>query len=295
MKKYWYVGMAAGGALFWGINGILSNILFDRVAITPDWLTTARLLISGIVLLIYAVLRRQNIFAIWREPKSAIRLILFSLIGVYFAQSSFVRTLYYGNAAVATVLQYTAPAMIIILLALIQRRIPQRPEGIAVILSLIGVFLLVTNGQFDALQISFKTLLYGLMSAVGLVAYTLIPGPLLAKFDAILVVGWGMFIGGIMANFAAPLYHPSYHFDGIDLVLLSLIIVFGSIVAFVWYVASLKHVKPETAGMLGMLEPLSATILSALVLGVAFHGWQVVGIVLTLGAIVITNMAKASV
>lgn len=41
MSKQWYVGMAAGGALFWGINGILSNMLFDRIAISPDWLTTA--------------------------------------------------------------------------------------------------------------------------------------------------------------------------------------------------------------------------------------------------------------
>lgn len=43
MSKKWYVGMAAGGALFWGINGILSNILFERIDVSPDWLTTARL------------------------------------------------------------------------------------------------------------------------------------------------------------------------------------------------------------------------------------------------------------
>ncbi|WP_280950168.1 EamA family transporter [Weissella confusa] len=62
MSKQWYVGMAAGGALFWGINGILSNMLFDRIAISPDWLTTARLLISGVALLLYSLIRRQNIF-----------------------------------------------------------------------------------------------------------------------------------------------------------------------------------------------------------------------------------------
>ena len=109
MSKQWYVGMAAGGALFWGINGILSNMLFDRIAISPDWLTTARLLISGAALLLYSLIRRQNIFAIWRQPKNAVLLVSFGLIGVYFAQSNFVRTLYYGNAAVATVLQYMAP------------------------------------------------------------------------------------------------------------------------------------------------------------------------------------------
>ncbi|WP_259715513.1 EamA family transporter [Weissella cibaria] len=52
MSKKWYVGMAAGGALFWGINGILSNILFERIDVSPDWLTTARLFISGIILFI---------------------------------------------------------------------------------------------------------------------------------------------------------------------------------------------------------------------------------------------------
>lgn len=72
MSKKWYVGMAAGGALFWGINGILSNILFERISVSPDWLTTARLFISGTVLLIYSLLRRQNIFKIWRSPKDAV-------------------------------------------------------------------------------------------------------------------------------------------------------------------------------------------------------------------------------
>ena len=82
MSKQWYVGMAAGGALFWGINGILSNMLFDRIAISPDWLTTARLLISGAALLLYSLIRRQNIFAIWRQPKNAILLVSFGLIGL---------------------------------------------------------------------------------------------------------------------------------------------------------------------------------------------------------------------
>nr|WP_307866213.1 EamA family transporter [Weissella confusa] len=101
-----------------------------------------------------------------------------------------------------------------------------------------------------------------------------------------------MFMGGLAANFVAPLYHPAYHFDTIDLILLFFIVVFGSIVAFVWYIASLRKVAPETVGMLGMLEPLSATILSALVLGVSFHAFQVVGIVMTLGAILIMNVVK---
>ncbi len=288
MSKQWYVGMAAGGALFWGINGILSNMLFDRIAISPDWLTTARLLISGAALLLYSLIRRQNIFAIWRQPKNAVLLVSFGLIGVYFAQSNFVRTLYYGNAAVATVLQYMAPALIVIF----RHRWSQRQELIAVILSLVGIVLLVTNGNLAQLQISEKTLFFGILSALGLVAYTLIPGSLLAENDAIVVVGWGMFMGGLAANFVAPLYHPAYHFDTIDLILLFFIVVFGSIVAFVWYIASLRKVAPETVGMLGMLEPLSATILSALVLGVSFHAFQVVGIVMTLGAILIMNVVK---
>ena len=292
MSKQWYVGMAAGGALFWGINGILSNMLFDRIAISPDWLTTARLLISGAALLLYSLIRRQNIFAIWRQPKNAVLLVSFGLIGVYFAQSNFVRTLYYGNAAVATVLQYMAPALIVIFLAIFRHRWPQRQELIAVILSLVGIVLLVTNGNLAQLQISEKTLFFGILSALGLVAYTLIPGSLLAENDAIVVVGWVMFMGGLAANFVAPLYHPAYHFDTIDLILLFFIVVFGSIVAFVWYIASLRKVAPETVGMLGMLEPLSATILSALVLGVSFHAFQVVGIVMTLGAILIMNVVK---
>jgi drug/metabolite transporter (DMT)-like permease len=290
MGKNFYLAMAAAGALLWGINGVAANVLFDRVAISPDWLTTMRLFISGILILLYLLVTRQDIFSVWRSPRRAVQLLVFGLVGVYFAQSNFVRTLYYGNAAIATVLQYMAPAMIVVVMAIGRRVWPNRNEGLAVVMSVVGIVLLVTNGNLGALVVSKETLLFGILSAIGLVVYTLVPRSLLQTNNPLVVVGWGMFLGGFVANLYAPMTHVGVALDAVDWALLSFIVLFGSLAAFVLYLASLKKVRPETVGMLGMLEPVSATVLSAMLLGVKFEIWQVVGVVLTLVAIWLMNV-----
>jgi drug/metabolite transporter (DMT)-like permease len=134
-------------------------------------------------------------------------------------------------------------------------------------------------------------LFFGILSAIGLVVYTLAPRSLLATFNPLVVVGWGMFLGGFVANIYVPMTAVGAHLDLIDWSLMAFIVLFGSLAAFVLYLASLKKVRPETVGMLGMLEPVSATILSALVLGVQFQLWQVIGVVMTLLAIWLMNIS----
>ncbi|MDR0899130.1 MAG: DMT family transporter [Lactobacillaceae bacterium] len=292
-KRNEYLLMAIFAALFWGLNGVAANLLFKRMPdTTPDWLTTNRLLISGVVLLLYLLIKRENIFLIFSSVKSAALILSFGIFGVYFAQSNFVRTLYYGNAAIATVLQYLAPALIVLVMAALNKKLPTLIESISVVLSFAGIVLLVTNGNFSHLVITPQTLWFGILSAIGLMLYTLIPRSLLQTENPILITGWGMTIGGLVSNFVSPVYNPSYRFDLIDISLLIFIIGFGSIAAFVLYIASLKMIEPQVVGMVGMLEPISATILSVQLIGVHLGTFQIIGVVLTLVAIWVMNRSE---
>ncbi|MFK5289497.1 EamA family transporter, partial [Lactococcus lactis] len=52
----------------------------------------------------------------------------------------------------------------------------------------------------------------------------------------------------------------------------------GTLLAYSLYINSLKYTEPHIVGMLGMLEPVTAILISTLFLGVSFLGFQQLGI-----------------
>jgi drug/metabolite transporter (DMT)-like permease len=79
-----------------------------------------------------------------------------------------------------------------------QRRLPNFIEFVAIILALSGTFLLVTHGKFGSLAISTEGLLWGIASAVALAIYSLLPVGLMNRYEVTTVIGWAMFVGGVI-------------------------------------------------------------------------------------------------
>ena len=54
------------GTVLWGTSGVISQHLFTDKMFTAEWFVTARLISSGIILLIIdALLHKGDIFSIW--------------------------------------------------------------------------------------------------------------------------------------------------------------------------------------------------------------------------------------
>lgn len=281
--------LAAAGAICFGIGGTLSNILFTRITVSPQWVVSARMLFSGLLILGYLLCRRENIFSIWHQKRDVFGVLLFGIFGVLFAQATFLQAVFYGNAAVATILQSLGPALIVIILSVALRQVPRRNEAIAILISLIGVFLVVTNGDLHQLDVPVQAFVWGLISVIGVAAYTLLPRPLLARHSSLIVVGWGLLIGGIVANFVAPVWQLPKDFGGVELLLVIGVVLIGTMGAYACYVASLNYLQPAIVSMLGLFEPLTATILAVLFLGVQFRGFQIIGVILALFSIILIN------
>lgn len=289
MTKYKGIIYASLGASFFGISSIIAGILFNRCSIEPGWLVTTRMLFSGLLLLAWLALRKNNIFSVWTSLKSSLRIIAFGIFGVLFAQTSFLLSVFYGNAAIATILQSLGSSIIIIILAIKSKAIPRRLDIIAIFLSLIGVFLLVTNGNLGELSFSASALVWGLLSALGVCAYTLIPCPLIKEHSPLNFVAWALLIGGLISNFLHPVTNLPANFDQVDLLLVSLIVIVGTLLAYSLYINSLKYIEPHIVGMLGMVEPVTAILISTLFLGISFLSFQKIGIVVVFLSLFLIN------
>ena len=290
MKKNDNTGMLStfvGGTL-WGINGVMGNYLFLNKNVTTPWLIPYRLILAGFLLLGYLYYKKESkIFDILKNPKDLLQIVLFGLIGMLGTQYTYFSAIQFSNAAIATVLTYFGPTLVLIYMCLREKRKPLKYEIVSICLSSFGVFLLATHGDITSLQISFKALVWGILSALSVVFYTVQPESLLKKYGASIVVAWGMMIGGIFITFVAKPWNISVIFDFVTFLVLMLIIVFGTIIAFILYLTGVNIIGPTKASIIACIEPVAATICAILFLGVTFDFLDVIGFLCIISTIFI--------
>ncbi|MFA4979067.1 MAG: DMT family transporter, partial [Sphingobacterium sp.] len=264
--------LAIGAAILWGVSGTFGQFLFQKRAVNVEWLITVRMLVTGIVLLLLAGIHKKNeIWQIWRHRKDSLALLLFSIFGVLAVQYTYFAAINYSNAATATVLQYTGPVLIAIYMALNKRKFPSKVACLAILLAILGTFLLVTHGNFGSLSISPLALFFGLMSAVTLAFYTLQPIHLLNKYNAAIVIGWGMLLGGLVFCFVKPPWEVDGIWDIYTYSYTAFIVVFGTLIPFYAYLTAVKLIGGQKTSLLASAEPLSAALLAVLWLNTPFR------------------------
>ncbi|WP_343565836.1 DMT family transporter [Sphingobacterium sp.] len=269
--------LAVSAAILWGVSGTFGQFLFQQRGVNVEWLITIRMLVTGAVLLILAGANNsRDLWSIWSNRKDAIELLLFSIVGVLAVQYSYFAAINYSNAATATVMQYTGPVMIAIYIALKERKFPNGKTCLAILLAVLGTFLLVTHGKMGTLSISGIALFFGLVSAVTLAFYTLQPVHLLNKYKSTVVIGWGMLIGGIAFCFVRAPWDVAGVWDMQTYTYTSFIVIFGTLVPFYAYLTAVKLIGGQKTSLLASAEPLSAALLAVLWLNTpfAFTDWM---------------------
>ncbi|MBY0203865.1 EamA family transporter [Paenibacillus cucumis Kampfer et al. 2016] len=285
------------GATCWGVGGTVAQNLFQMHHIDVNWYVTVRLLCAGILLLLLQLFTpsRSQILEVWKSKQTALPFIIFGLVGMLAVQYTYMASIDHGNAAVATLLQYLSPVMIMLYMVL-QKQSPLTAKLIiCATLALVGCFLLLTNGSLNQLSVSQPAVIWGLLSGVSAAFYTLYAVRLLNEFDSLVVVGWAMVIGGVGMSFVhAPwkihltLLTPETY----SYLLFSILI--GTLLAFWFYIASLKYLTPQETSLLGSAEPLAAVGTTVLWLNEPFgiYQWSGTGCIILL--IVILQFKRSS-
>ncbi|MTD29469.1 EamA family transporter [Planomicrobium sp. YIM 101495] len=287
--------LVISGAIFWGVGGTVAQKLFQQHAIDVDWLVTIRLLIAGVLLLAIQYIRSgdSQVFDIWKTRFTAMSLVIYGLFGMLAVQYTYLASINQGNAAVATLLQYLAPVMIIIYLVLRRKTVFRRMDSVMVALALSGCFLLLTNGSLSGLSVPLLAVIWGVLSAVALAFYTLYAIPLLARFDSMVIVGWAMIIGGLALSVVRPPWQADFASFTLEVyVYLLFVILFGTMLAFWFYIESLQSLSPKETSLLSSLEPLAAVLTTVFWLHEPFGVYQWLGTACIIGMILLLALVK---
>lgn len=289
-KGLWMVIVAA---TMWGLSGTAAQWVFQQKHVGTEWLVCVRMMISGICLLAFASFRGVPLFHIWRDRSSWMLLILFSLVGMLGVQYTYFLSIAYGNAAAATLLQYLAPIYIVLYFFMRDRKRPSVPVWSALILAICGTFLLLTNGKLRELNISFLSFFWGMVSGLLLAFYTICSAKLLKKWNSLIIVGWAMVIGGVTIIPAVDsLFAPFVTLDFQTMIVISFIVICGTLLAFLLFVESVRHLSPTESSILSSVEPLSAIVASMLFLQVSFGFYQTIGSILIIATVLVLGKRK---
>ena len=195
----------------------------------------------------------------------------------------------FAIAVIATILQFIGPFFVLGYLTITHKQVMRRLDIIAAICAFLGVFLLSTHGQFDHLAITPAALFWGLLSAVGEAAYTLIPVNIVKKESSMVVTGWGMLFAGLSLVIIQPQFQAIPNKSEVWLYTAAVVII-GTIIPFQIMANALRYVVPSTASLLDAFEPFSATIGSVLVFGLIMMPMDWVGAVLVVVAAMALNI-----
>ena len=275
----------AGGVL-WGFSGVCGQYLFVEKGVSANWLVPQRLFIAGAALVLYYAVRlRGRVFAPLRDRALLPQFLAYSLLGLMLTQYFYFYSIELSNAAVATVIQYTAPAMILAVVCLSERRLPHINEFVALVLAILGVVILATHGDLGRLVISEKALVFCLLSAVCVCVYNLAPKTLNRKYPVVLNLGWGMTLGGVVLGLFTRVWNLPGVSDAGGIAAFVAVVFFGTILAFSFYMVGVNLIGAPKASLIAAIEPVSAACFAHFWLGTDFVFLDFVGFVLIISCI----------
>ena len=281
--KYKGVLYASAAASFWAISGIAGQLLFTHYGYQAAWLVSARMLISGLLLLMIAKIgMRQKIFSPFKESWSLRSLLVFACAGMFTVQYTYFKTIEVSSASFATIIQYTGPFFVILYSAVKNKKIPSLRIICLLLLTALGVFFVASKGQLENLLVSKDALFWGLGSAISLAVYSIQPQRLIQKYGSLVTVGWGMLIGSLLANSVQPIWVFDGRLTGTSIFLLVLVIVLGTALAYWIYLSSLRYITPALASTLTAFEPVLATLFSLFIFHVTLTIVEGIGFIVVL-------------
>lgn len=289
---------AIGSAVTFGMSGPFAKSLMEA-GWSPTAAVTARLAGGAVVMAIFATLMKPD----WiREARQhAKTVVLYGLIPIAGAQLFYYNAVAHLSVAVALLLEYTAPLLVVGWIWATTRRRPSNKTLAGVGLAVAGIMLVLN--VLDGAHVNVAGVLWGLAAAVcaacyflmsdevtadgsGLNAITLAAGGLVVGAAAVALIG----VTGLMPLTFATNDVVVAGFTTSWLVPVVILGIFPTAVAYALGISGVARLRPSFASLVGLAEVLFAVLWAWLLVDEAMTVVQAVG-----GTVVLAGLALARV
>ncbi|MFD4115380.1 DMT family transporter [Streptomyces niveus] len=278
------LGLALLSAFAFGGSGVAAKPLIEAGL---DPLHVVWLRVAGAALVMLPVAWRHRDL-VRRRPALLAGFGLFAVAGVqafYFASLSRI------PVGVALLVEYLAPALVLLWVRFVRRRPVSRAAAVGVVLAVGGLACVVE--VWAGLSFDVIGLLLALGAACCQVGYFLLsdqggdPADPAEAVDPLGVIAYGLLIGTLVLTVIAQPWGMDFALltGGVDMggsdvaapLLLGWIVLVATVLAYGTGVVSVRRLSPQVAGVVACLEAVIATVLAWVLLGEHLSAPQVLG------------------
>lgn len=268
------LGLAALAPASWGTTYVVTTTLLPDGR--PLLAATMRALPAGLVLL--AANRRLPKGAWWW--KSAVLGVL--NFGAFFPLIFFAA--YRLPGGVAATIGSVQPLVVAVLSVLVLHASPARAVLYSAIAGTGGVALLTLTGdaRLDPLGIG------AMLTATSLMATAIVLAKKWGRPESpIVMTGWQLTVGGlVLAPLTLAVEGVPTSLTGQNVLGFLYLGIVGTAIAYALWFRGIDRLPPTSVSLLGLTNPMVATLAGLVILGQTLTGWQVVGFTVALGALV---------
>jgi len=291
------------GAIFFSFNGVIVTLVLDHM--TTFRLAQVRAI--GTFFLLFLITFFQDRKSLKAERREIPTLIFYGIFGYAMVQLGYFIGISRGvPLSLVLILEFTAPIWIVLWIKFVRKTEVAKDMWVAIALALFGLILVAKVWQGFAFD------LIGTLGAIGaamaLAIYFLMSQSLGTKRSAQAMVVWGMGFAGLFWSLVLPIWNfPTEIFTTeINLqgrfsdysapgwLLIAYIIIFGTIVPYLFVVGGIRRLSASTSSVIGMLEPVIAGIFAWIWLSQSWSAIQLAGGAIVLIGIYIADRAKSN-
>jgi len=279
-----YILIVAASVL-WGTMGILAKLAF-AYGIQPETLIAIRLALSFTTL--FSILAMFSRSSLKIQKTDILPFAALGLFGVAFQRISYFYAVQLTTVTMAAILFYTYPVLVTLTASAFLKERISPWQVAAILMTFLGVALVVRVYDPTTLVSNVSGIASGLLSSILFVFYFMIVRRFRSKYASWTITLYGELVGALTLTPVISVYTSQILTFPYQLWLIILTIAWvPSLLAYLLYSTAVKHVKASEGSTLGVMEPLSAALLSTAFLGENIESLQIVGIIISLAGLIL--------
>lgn len=279
-KAYFYVITAAS---LWASLGIFVKVL-NEYGFSTKQIVFIRAAFALFTLSIFLIMKTGRLPVI--KPKDSIYFIGTGICSFLFFNWCYFTAIKLTSLSVAAVLLYTAPAIVMLLSAVLFKEKMSLRKVIALVLTFIGCVFVTAFVQEPGYEVTVKGILAGLGAGLGYALYSIFGRYALMKYDSITVTLYTFLFASISLIPITAVKNIITLFSNMNVVFFAAALgVVATVLPYLLYTKGLSFLEAGNASIIATLEPIIATVLGIIFYGEPITLFKILGIMLVVFAV----------
>ncbi|RPJ00231.1 MAG: EamA family transporter [Deltaproteobacteria bacterium] len=278
------------GTTLWGFSTTVAKALFNA-GISPFELVPIRLPIASAILFVTLFFYDRKRILI--SPKDFLYFVLFGIFGVVGNQLCFYVTVSKIQVGPAVLIQYISVLWITLFALFFQKEPLFKGTIAALLLALLGCYLVVGGYRTDLLRLNKAGILIGFCSSFFVAFYALYGEKGLKRYDAWTLLLYGFLFGGLFCWIAFPPVQVLT--AGYPLKIWAAffyIAIFATLIPFGLFFKGIERIRATRASITGTWEPVISCVTAYVFLGEVLDPLQILGGLVVIAAVILLQLSK---